>query len=576
MKTVYWFPLLVLLCLLGLTTACGENATPTPAASPTPAMRPDRTATRVTSPSAPPTRTLPPSPTAPAQPMAPPTLVPRTQESTPTPTPGPTGSGAPFIRKADEAMQDLTRFRFRTVLTGSTAITVTEGAEFGTSMLIMTETVRTGKHQTQHQEVEIGGSSWENFGGGWIEQPYVSAEERLFTLTLADIVRFSLDSIEVADDLGDTTLDGVGARHLRITTNADSIGRVATGEVWIDRATSYVAQIQLEPVVAQEAGLQGIAIKMWQFNDPPSTIEGPLIDARAITPIALPPRGQRSDLNLNGISMVSPGEGWAVGRQGPQPVLLHYTRGRWILTPAPTYLWLAGVCMTAATDGWAVGEDMRILHYQRGQWTRVDSPAAKTHPESALISVTMTSPHDGWAVGMDGLILHYARGAWTEVPSPTKAALYGVSMVSPDEGWAVGQESSMDVSGVVLHYHAGKWTQEPKISRDSLRGISMISSDEGWAVGNQGTILHYIHGQWLHQDNVAGGDLWGLSMVSRDEGWVDGPRAVLHYQRGQWAAVAAPAHGELTAISMVSATEGWAVGEQGTILHYHNGVWSSY
>jgi photosystem II stability/assembly factor-like uncharacterized protein len=69
----------------------------------------------------------------------------------------------------------------------------------------------------------------------------------------------------------------------------------------------------------------------------------------------------------------------------------------------------------------------------------------------ALKDVSMINAEEGWAVGRDGLILHYQQGAWQEAPSPTKNSLLSIDMISAEEGWAVGWNCT------ILHYQNGMW-----------------------------------------------------------------------------------------------------------------------
>lgn len=54
------------------------------------------------------------------------------------------------------------------------------------------------------------------------------------------------------------------------------------------------------------------------------------------------------------------------------------------------------------------GSDGLIVHGPSGAWTQVASPTDQT-----LWSVGMVSPTEGWAVGDQGTILHYQNGAWS-------------------------------------------------------------------------------------------------------------------------------------------------------------------
>jgi hypothetical protein len=57
-----------------------------------------------------------------------------------------------------------------------------------------------------------------------------------------------------------------------------------------------------------------------------------------------------------------------------------------------------------------------------------------------LNSIDMISSTDGWAVGSDGIIIHWDGVSWSNVTSPTGAWLSCVDMVSSTDGWIVGAD----------------------------------------------------------------------------------------------------------------------------------------
>ena len=136
---------------------------------------------------------------------------------------------------------------------------------------------------------------------------------------------------------------------------------------------------------------------------------------------------QSSDLansRINSLTVVSPGEGWAVGSlsggTGPHP---------------------------------AHSEKALVEQYSHGMWQQDTSFAGPPNSYGySLYGIAMVSASEGWAVGSDGLIVHGLGGTWTQVPSPTGQALESIAMVSPTEGWAVGDQ------GTILHYSNGAWS----------------------------------------------------------------------------------------------------------------------
>jgi photosystem II stability/assembly factor-like uncharacterized protein len=88
------------------------------------------------------------------------------------------------------------------------------------------------------------------------------------------------------------------------------------------------------------------------------------------------------------------------------------------------------------------------LHYHNGNWEEVVPELAENLFDPVI---DMVSAEEGWIVGSNGYILHYQDGQWQKVDSPTDNDLLSISMVSAEEGWAVGRNST------ILHYQNGIW-----------------------------------------------------------------------------------------------------------------------
>lgn len=162
--------------------------------------------------------------------------------------------------------------------------------------------------------------------------------------------------------------------------------------------------------------------------------------------------------------------------------------------------------------------------------------------------------------------------------------LSGISMVSPSEGWAVGDYTDQQGhrQGRIYHYKAGVWKRDtlPPGSGVFTR-VWMLSPQEGWAVGfldlqerSEGQIYHYQDGVWQQYMLVPEtSGLFGIQLLSPNEGWaVGGEGTILHYHQGSWTSILSPTSQDLFNILMLSPQEGWAVGFD-TILHYQDGLW---
>lgn len=271
--------------------------------------------------------------------------------------------------------------------------------------------------------------------------------------------------------------------------------------------------------------------------------------------------GTLSTPHLHDVAGLEDGTSWAVGDR-----ILYYNGKTWQPISSPVddpdlNLMLFAVDMVSPEEGWAVGreantEEGKLLHYHQGQWQLVPSSTVRN-----LDDIDMVNEHEGWAVGWDTGILHYTNGEWKLVMSADFSRPVAIDMVNPTEGWAV------DLDGAFLHYQDGSWVQTPPIIDDSvsMSDIDMGDEQNGWAVGNH--VFRYQDGKWHQVDDPPVG-LITVAALSADEVWASGEGKIVHYQSGQWQIVDRPGSFSIRSIKMLNENEGWAVGDG--ILHYTN------
>ncbi len=222
---------------------------------------------------------------------------------------------------------------------------------------------------------------------------------------------------------------------------------------------------------------------------------------------------------INGLSMVSASEGWAVGsatldeNKGyypPTGAILHYINGAWQLTQTFPGDDLHTVSMGSAADGWAGGNHVvfdktgqlapddspketdypKLWHYTGSRWTAVDARQnALPVALGQITGISMFSTGQGWmfsslverALSPDQAALypdvfHLEQGRWMQVKTPPVQQRYYADVwqtvfLSPDEFWSVGEAiwwtgiSSLSGPGyqptktpLIVHYKQGTWT----------------------------------------------------------------------------------------------------------------------
>jgi photosystem II stability/assembly factor-like uncharacterized protein len=132
--------------------------------------------------------------------------------------------------------------------------------------------------------------------------------------------------------------------------------------------------------------------------------------------------------HLYAVAMSGSTDGWAVGDS-----ILHYNGTDWAEVAGPLSDSLLSVSIVSPSDAWAVGRNGAIMRWDGDSWAAATSPTT-----GWLHSVNMTSSTDGWVVGNGGVILHWDGADWSIVPSPTSDNLFSVNMISSEHGWAGG------------------------------------------------------------------------------------------------------------------------------------------
>jgi hypothetical protein len=289
---------------------------------------------------------------------------------------------------------------------------------------------------------------------------------------------------------------------------------------------------------------------------------------------------------------------------------------------------LQGVSMASTTNGWAVGEFMDpatvihplVEHWNGTRWLRVTAPAI-TGVQSVLQGVDDLSTTNAWAVGLSGtgsgeinidqqpLIEHWNGTAWSVASTPAlpvgeTGTLTAIGGSGPTDLWAAGTvvpPGGSVIDSLVEHYNGTSWTIVPfsiqsACSTDlvdcffSAGGVSASSPTDAWIVGNiaqpnptvnlaahwNGTTWQIVTAPALHDGTGAIDELTGVTDLSPTNGWASGYEAnanganfhvpyVLHWNGTAWSLTKTPNRGGegslLRGITALSATDIWAVGQ---------------
>lgn len=288
--------------------------------------------------------------------------------------------------------------------------------------------------------------------------------------------------------------------------------------------------------------------------------------------------------------------------------------------PAPSAIWegisaLIGVATSEQADveraDWALGDEAGhiaiappVVHRDRRSWPLRLLPLVAAALVVAVFATLLLGPLGRSGHGLTGTtsaatatptspaqlpanIVSLGKGGWIQ-----GAAFNAVQMVSADEGWAVGYKrmTNLESDALIMHYHQGRWEEtSAPVPNAGLSCISMTSTTDGWIGGyldfTKGLLLHWTGTTWERVEYPGDHPVVAIQMLSAREGWAiqmqnGGPAGppqsyLMHYLDGVWTVTDKPS-GLIVSLAMASPTEGWAAGQQGLILRYHDGHWTSW
>ena len=202
------------------------------------------------------------------------------------------------------------------------------------------------------------------------------------------------------------------------------------------------------------------------------------------------PSGQAAQ--LNGVTEVAPGDGWAVGTVldpasfSSRTLAYHWDGTAWTRSPTPDPAGpsqtneLNAVAARSAADVWAVGGDnyetvSLVLHWNGRAWRQVSVPDI-----GSLDAVTVT-PGLVWIAGGDQ-VARFDGTTWTKLPVP-QSAMEITGLAGNAAGlWAVGYvefscgEGQTCTTSAAALWNGTTWTQVPAGGGTGLSGVAAAGS----------------------------------------------------------------------------------------------------
>jgi hypothetical protein len=267
---------------------------------------------------------------------------------------------------------------------------------------------------------------------------------------------------------------------------------------------------------------------------------------------AWPVVGGASGVDLDGIWLSGPKDGWAVGKAG---TVRRWNGTEWSAQQSAATVRLHAVSGSGARQAWAVGEEGTILRWNGAAWRSVPSGT-----KAGLRGVWTGGPGEAWAVGEAGARLHWNGATWSVARGPPKLdqPLGAVWGSGPEDVWAVGK------GGTILHWNGATWAKVPSGVEQDLLAVWGRGPKDAWAVGAGGISLHWDGKAWLEVPSGSTEPLRGIWGGAK-EVWAVGYDAILHWDGRGWERVPTLTRCDLGAVAGDGAGGLWAVGKMGCI-----------
>jgi hypothetical protein len=157
-----------------------------------------------------------------------------------------------------------------------------------------------------------------------------------------------------------------------------------------------------------------------------------------------------------------------------------------------TNIKLNAVWGSSATDVFAVGELLTIVHYNGTSWSQFNI----TNPqEIGLNAIWGYAANSVFAVGDSGVIIWYNGDVWALLSSQISSQidLTGIWGASACNVYAVGEENN---SGIIYNFDGSTWSSQASLISPAdpvpLFGIWGNSMRDIFAVGNSGTFISLL------------------------------------------------------------------------------------
>lgn len=245
---------------------------------------------------------------------------------------------------------------------------------------------------------------------------------------------------------------------------------------------------------------------------------------------------------------------WAVGDE-----IWHWNGSTWAKDLKPSGIGkLNAVYFSSSNEGWAVGENSTVIHYDGNVWTKITS---SVFPSGIIFyDVVLSGGSDVW-ICSGNTFYHYDGKVWSK-STISEGYVHDMDLYNGNSIWAAGLN--------IWRYNGVGWSTTYSISHSAF-AISAIDENNIWFV--TGYRVYKYDGASFVADTYFDDDSFNvvcgaIDMIATNDGWVGGCYGFYHYDGTTWKSVKNPTSGAISCIKMTSSKTGWAVSSKGEILRY--------
>jgi hypothetical protein len=251
----------------------------------------------------------------------------------------------------------------------------------------------------------------------------------------------------------------------------------------------------------------------------------------------------------------SPSDVWVTGQFGTG---LHYTGGKWTISPTTATGSVADLTGVTATNAYAFDVVANDMYQWNGhEWNEQGGAS------SGRFGIWSDSLDSVWGVGETQE--HWNGTAWS--PVATDTSFFGY--LGPIDGHDVSSMFAIVEGGGIATYDGAQWTSFYSGNTTTLYALWVDSPTDVWFVGVGGLILHWDGAALTTVDGGTGHDLAAVTGTGPDDVWVAGDAGtVIHFDGTSWSYATTPSGQDINCAWSPHANEVWLGDVSGAVIQY--------